>query len=165
MPQVRDPKTGRYISGDGSSVGGAAGTNPRIQKAAAVGAGAPSSKPAPSLSETFANSSYSEAVSLAENEFASSGIPASISRSLASCVARDRADKMSEDGGTTFETFTPQQKANFITSAESAFRKLGYSNVSVSMKTVTVAGSKSKLKYAGSTGATYEVRWGYKAYK
>lgn len=40
MPQVRDPKTGRYTSGGGSSVGGAAGTNPRIQKAAAVGAGA-----------------------------------------------------------------------------------------------------------------------------
>lgn len=41
MPQVRDPKTGRYTSGGGSSVGGAAGTNPRIQKAAAVGGGAP----------------------------------------------------------------------------------------------------------------------------
>lgn len=26
MPQVRDPKTGRYTSGSGSSVGGAAGT-------------------------------------------------------------------------------------------------------------------------------------------
>ena len=32
MPQVRDPKTGRYTSGGGSSVGGAAGINPRIQK-------------------------------------------------------------------------------------------------------------------------------------
>ena len=40
MPQVRDPKTGRYTSGGGSSVGGAAGTNPRIQKAKAVGGGA-----------------------------------------------------------------------------------------------------------------------------
>lgn len=40
MPQVRDPKTGRYTSGGGSSVGGAAGTNPRIQKAKAVGNGA-----------------------------------------------------------------------------------------------------------------------------
>lgn len=40
MPQVRDPKTGQYTSGGGSSVGGAASTNPRIQKAAAVGAGA-----------------------------------------------------------------------------------------------------------------------------
>lgn len=40
MPQMRDPKTGRYISGGGSSVGGAASTNPRIQKAAAVGNGA-----------------------------------------------------------------------------------------------------------------------------
>lgn len=39
MPQVRDPKTGRYSSG-GSSVGGAAGTNPRVSKAAAVGNGA-----------------------------------------------------------------------------------------------------------------------------
>ena len=40
MPQVRDPKTGRYTSGGGSSVGGAAGTNPRIQKAKAIGGGA-----------------------------------------------------------------------------------------------------------------------------
>ena len=40
MSQVRDPKTGRYTSGGGSSVGGAAGTNPRIQKAKAVGGGA-----------------------------------------------------------------------------------------------------------------------------
>lgn len=40
MPQVRDPKTGRYTSGGGSSVGGAASTNPRIQKAKAVGSGA-----------------------------------------------------------------------------------------------------------------------------
>lgn len=40
MPQVRDGKTGRYTSGGGSSVGGAAGTNPRIQKAKAVGGGA-----------------------------------------------------------------------------------------------------------------------------
>ena len=40
MPQVRDPKTGQYTSGGGSSVGSAASTNPRIQKAAAVGAGA-----------------------------------------------------------------------------------------------------------------------------
>lgn len=40
MPQVRDPKTGRYTSGGGSSVGGAAGTNPRIQKAKAMGGGA-----------------------------------------------------------------------------------------------------------------------------
>ena len=40
MPQVRDPKTGRYTSGGGSSVGGASSTNPRIQKAAAVGNGA-----------------------------------------------------------------------------------------------------------------------------
>lgn len=40
MPQVRDPKTGRYTSGGSSSVGGAAGTNPRIQKAKAVGGGA-----------------------------------------------------------------------------------------------------------------------------
>lgn len=40
MPQVRDPKTGRYTSGGGSSVGGAAAVNPRIQKAAAVGGGA-----------------------------------------------------------------------------------------------------------------------------
>ena len=165
MPQVRDPKTGRYTSGGDSSVGGAASTNPRIQKAAALGAGATVSKATPKLSETFASSSYSEAVSLAEGEFVSSGIPASISRSLASCVARDRADKMSEDGGTTFETFTPQQKTNFIASAESAFKKLGYSDVSVKMKTVAVAGSKSKLKYGGSTGATYEVRWSYKASK
>lgn len=37
MPQVRDPKTGRYTSGGSSSVGGAAGTNPRISKARAVG--------------------------------------------------------------------------------------------------------------------------------
>lgn len=41
MPQVRDPKTGRYTSGGGSSVGGASGANPRIQKAKAVGGGAP----------------------------------------------------------------------------------------------------------------------------
>ena len=40
MPQVRDAKTGRYTSGGGSSVGGAAGTNPRIQKAKAMGGGA-----------------------------------------------------------------------------------------------------------------------------
>lgn len=40
MPQTRDPKNGRYTSGGGSSVGGAAGTNPRIQKARAVGGGA-----------------------------------------------------------------------------------------------------------------------------
>lgn len=40
MPQVRDPKTGRYTSGGGSSVGGAAGTNPRIQKARAMSGGA-----------------------------------------------------------------------------------------------------------------------------
>jgi hypothetical protein len=40
MPQVRDSKTGRYTSGGGSSVGSAAGTNPRIQKAKAVGNGA-----------------------------------------------------------------------------------------------------------------------------
>lgn len=40
MPQVRDPKTGRYTSGGDSSVGGAASTNPRIQKAKAVGGGA-----------------------------------------------------------------------------------------------------------------------------
>lgn len=40
MPQVRDPKTGRYTSGGGSSVGGAASTNPRISKAKAVGNGA-----------------------------------------------------------------------------------------------------------------------------
>jgi hypothetical protein len=41
MPQVRDAKTGRYTSGGSSSVGGAASTNPRIQKAKAVGGGAP----------------------------------------------------------------------------------------------------------------------------
>lgn len=41
MPQVRDPKTGRYTSGGESSVGGAASTNSRLQKAKAVGAGAP----------------------------------------------------------------------------------------------------------------------------
>lgn len=40
MPQVRDPKTGRYTSSGGSSVGSPAPTNPRIQKAAAMGAGA-----------------------------------------------------------------------------------------------------------------------------
>ena len=47
MPQVRDAKTGRYTSGGGSSVGGAAGTNPRIQKANAVGAGAPAGGESP----------------------------------------------------------------------------------------------------------------------
>lgn len=40
MPQSRDPKTGRYVSGSGSSIGGAAGTNSRVQKAKAVGGGA-----------------------------------------------------------------------------------------------------------------------------
>lgn len=40
MPQVRDPKTGRYTSGGGSSVGGAAAVNPRVAKAANVGSGA-----------------------------------------------------------------------------------------------------------------------------
>lgn len=40
MPQVRDPKTGRYTSGGSSSVGGAAGINPRVQRAKAVGGGA-----------------------------------------------------------------------------------------------------------------------------
>lgn len=46
MPQVRDPKTGRYTSGGGSSyeAGASAGTNSRIQKAKAVGAGATSGK-------------------------------------------------------------------------------------------------------------------------
>lgn len=39
MAQNRDPKTGRYTSGNGSSIGGAAGTNPRIQKAKSVGVG------------------------------------------------------------------------------------------------------------------------------
>ena len=41
MPQVRDPKTGRYTSGGGSSyeAGANAGTNPRIQKAKAMGDG------------------------------------------------------------------------------------------------------------------------------
>lgn len=47
MPQARDPKTGRYTSGGGSSVGGAAGTNSRIQKAKAVGGGASAGNPPP----------------------------------------------------------------------------------------------------------------------
>ena len=41
MPQVRDPKTGRYTSGGGSSyeAGASAGTNSRLQKAKSVGSG------------------------------------------------------------------------------------------------------------------------------
>lgn len=41
MPQNRDPKTGRYTSGGGSSyeAGASASTNSRIQKAKLVGAG------------------------------------------------------------------------------------------------------------------------------
>lgn len=65
MPQVRDPKTGRYISGGGSSVGGAASTNPRIQKAAAVGNGAPaggSSKSSPKSSSKSVESQVEKIV-------------------------------------------------------------------------------------------------------
>lgn len=49
MPQVRDPKTGRYVSAGGSSVGGAAGTNPRVSKAKAVGNGAPAGGSSPAI--------------------------------------------------------------------------------------------------------------------
>jgi hypothetical protein len=62
MPQVRDPKTGRYTSGGGSSVGGAAGTNPRIQKAKAVGGGATAGGNSNSLNTKLSSSEAAQAV-------------------------------------------------------------------------------------------------------
>lgn len=47
MPQVRDPKTGRYTSEGGSS----SGTNHRIQKAKAIGSGNKPVNPLPQLDE------------------------------------------------------------------------------------------------------------------
>ena len=68
MPQVRDPKTGRYTSGGSSSyeAGASAGTNSRIQKAKAMGGGAAAGSGAtgaPQVTEhmqSVSNSLYSE---------------------------------------------------------------------------------------------------------
>ena len=73
MPQVRDPKTGRYTSGGGSSVGGAAGTNPRIQKAKAVGAGATAGGGNPAtkqwVDDTFSGDGLGGQLREASNEY------------------------------------------------------------------------------------------------
>lgn len=61
MPQVRDPKTGRYTSGGGSSVGGAASTNPRIQKAAAVGNGATAGGATPNVGDKMGTKALNDA--------------------------------------------------------------------------------------------------------
>jgi hypothetical protein len=68
MPQVRDPKTGRYTSGGGSSVGGAAGTNPRIQKAKAVGNGATAGGTTTSKAPTFNGTRSELKKAIAETE-------------------------------------------------------------------------------------------------
>lgn len=73
MPQVRDPKTGRYTSGGGSSVGGAAGTNPRIQKAKAVGGGATAGSVNPAakqwVDDTFSGDGLGGQLREASNEY------------------------------------------------------------------------------------------------
>ena len=68
MPQVRDPKTGRYVSAGGSSVGGAAGTNSRVSKAKAVGNGAPAggTSKAPTFNGT--RSELKKAIADTEND-------------------------------------------------------------------------------------------------
>lgn len=84
MPQVRDPKTGRYTSGGGSSVGGAASTNPRISKAKAVGGGAAAGGTAQDKYERAlekvkatkpGSEEYWNAVSAAERVYSKSGKP------------------------------------------------------------------------------------------
>lgn len=62
MPKVRDPKTGRFTSAGGSSyeAGATAPTNPRIQKAKAVGSGSTLlANPIPQLSADEVSVIYS----------------------------------------------------------------------------------------------------------
>lgn len=113
----------------------------------------------------IAQLSFDDATSRVQNTLVGAGVPESIASDISRSIARDRKESLSEDAGTAFLEMTPKQRASAIDAIQSSLKSLGYSNVSASLRKVKIAGTKSKLKGTGSTGATYELQWRYKASK
>lgn len=93
MPQVRDAKTGRYTSGGSSSVGGAASTNPRIQKAKAVGGGAPAARVSASTSSKPSKMTQSDVSKLNRKQLESKAIEAARKNASKQGISADEAER------------------------------------------------------------------------
>ena len=126
MPQVRDPKTGRYTSGGGSSVGGAAGTNPRVSKARAVGAGATAGG-ASAGSEAKVNPKHQRtAENFLKNSTLSNSdraLVASNQFSYAGLSNKQVVNALNSMGKDKFELVTETQKGNIWTNGAPIIRE------------------------------------------
>lgn len=112
-------------------------------------------------SGSLSSMSYEDAEVRVHDVLSGKGIPEEMASDMAMAIARDRADSSGYDSSTSFKSYTPSQRQSIQNAYVEAVQSLGYSEGTLNIRKVKVSGSRSRLKYGGSTGATYETRYSF----
>ena len=88
----------------------------------------------------------------------SSGMNEEIAKDLGPIFSRDKNKQKGDDMTMTYKKLTPKEKTALEKSYFEALPKLGFSTGTIDIIRKKVAGSRSRLRGGGSTGATYETQ-------